>query len=77
MHIISRQVKENKIAQLRTKIKDLKLEAGVDRQSEIANIKRKITLLQKEIQLDLIQSNIACIANDRKLNQSEKDSTSL
>ena len=64
VHVVSRQVKENEISQLRTKIKDLKLKAEEDHQTKIACLNKQIAILQKEIQLNHIESSIACIANE-------------
>ena len=64
VHTVSRQVKENEISRLCTEIKCLKLEGSEGHETEIAKLRKEIILLQKEIQLDNIQSNITCLANE-------------
>ena len=62
--IINCQVKENMISQLRTEIKCLKVEGKGGYTNKIKNLNKKILHLQKEIELGLIQSNIACLINE-------------
>ena len=62
--IINCQVKENMISQLRTEIKYLKVKGKDGYKDKIQPLNKKILRLQKEIELGLIQSNIACLINE-------------
>ena len=61
---INCRVKENMISQLRTEIKCSKVEGKDGYKDEILALNKKILRLQKEIELGLIQSSIACLINE-------------